>query len=138
MHTNMKKKIVPLFKQIIKFGLVGGIAFLIDTLIFWILIKINVNHLVAQVISFSISLIFNYLLSTKWVFNAKKQTPKEVALFVLLSIIGLAINEVILFIMIDKIGFNTDIQILIIKVFATFIVMIYNFITRKLIIEKNN
>lgn len=124
-----------LINQILKFGVVGGIAFAIDYGILFLLAKvIGLNELISAAISFIISLTFNYFLSTKWVFEAKKQTPKEVIIFVLLSVVGLGINEVLIYLGTKKLG----IDVMIVKLFATAIVMVYNFITRKLIIEKHN
>jgi hypothetical protein len=124
-----------LINQILKFGVVGGIAFVIDYGILFLLAKvIGLNELISAEISFIISLTFNYFLSTKWVFDAKKQTPKEVIIFVLLSVVGLGINELLIYLGTKKLG----IDVMIVKLFATAIVMVYNFITRKLIIEKHN
>ncbi len=124
-----------LINQILKFGVVGGIAFAIDYGILFLLAKvIGLNELISAAISFIISLTFNYFLSTKWVFEAKKQTPKEVIIFVLLSVVGLGINEVLIYLGTKKLG----IDVMIVKLFATAIVMVYNFITRKLILEKHN
>ncbi len=124
-----------LINQILKFGVVGGIAFVIDYGILFLLAKvIGLNELISAAISFIVSLTFNYFLSTKWVFDAKKQTPKEVIIFVLLSVVGLGINELLIYLGTKKLG----IDVMIVKLFATAIVMVYNFITRKLIIEKHN
>ena len=124
-----------LINQILKFGVVGGIAFVIDYGILFLLAKvIGLNELISAAISFIVSLTFNYFLSTKWVFEAKKQTPKEVIIFVLLSVVGLGINEVLIYLGTKKLG----IYVMIVKLFYTAIVMVYNFITRKLIIEKHN
>ena len=124
-----------LINQILKFGVVGGIAFVIDYGILFLLAKvIGLNELISAAISFIISLTFNYFLSTKWVFEAKRQTPKEVIIFVLLSVVGLGINEVLIYLGTKKLG----IDVMIVKLFATAIVMVYNFITRKLILEKHN
>ena len=124
-----------LINQILKFGVVGGIAFVIDYGILFLLAKvIGLNELISAAISFIVSLTFNYFLSTKWVFDAKKQTPKEVIIFVLLSVVGLGINEILIYLGTKKLG----IDVMIVKLFATAVVMVYNFITRKLIIEKHN
>ena len=125
---------IKLIKQLFKFGIVGIIAFIIDYGLFAILTTLNMHYLLAQIISFTVSLIFNYWASIKWVFDAKKQTLKEIIIFIILSIIGLGINEILLYIGVDKFGYHE----LIVKLIATIIVMIYNFITRKLIIEKHN
>ena len=125
-----------LLRQIFRFGIVGGIAFLIDYSLLYVFTDLlGINYLVSAAMSFTISLVFNYILSIKWVFDVgHKQTMKDVILFVVLSVIGLGINELIMFLGVDKI----DINYMIVKLFATFIVMIFNFITRKIFIEKNS
>lgn len=123
-----------LIKQILKFGVVGGIAFLIDYSLLYILTEYaKIPVLYSSIISFSVSVIFNYILSTKWVFTTKeKQTLKDFIIFVLLSVIGLGINQLIMYLGVDKL----NIYYMIVKLFATAVVMVYNFISRKLIIEK--
>lgn len=128
-----KDKIISLLKQIIQFGLVGGIAFVIDYGVFALLTKVfGVHYLISQIISFVLALAFNYIASVKWVFKAKKQNLIEATKFVVLSIIGLGINELLLFVGVSKMNYEE----LIVKLFVTIIVMIYNFITRKIFIEE--
>ncbi len=124
-----------LFYQLFKFGIVGVLAFIIDYTILFILTKIvGINYLISSALSFIISLIFNYIASIKFVFEVgHKQNFKDMLLFFILSTIGLAINEVIMFIGVDS--FNIDCMI--VKIGATVIVMIYNFITRKIFIEQH-
>lgn len=123
-----------LFKQILKFGVVGGLAFLIDySLLFICTEYLNIYVLYSSVISFSVSVIFNYILSTKWVFNANgNKTIKDFIMFLILSVIGLALNQLIMFIGVEKL----DIYYMLVKIMSTAIVMVYNFITRKIFIEK--
>ena len=123
-----------LLMQILKFGVVGGTSFLIDYGIFTILSQfLNIHYLIASIISFSISVIYNYILSIKWVFDVtKKQTAKEFMIFVILSVIGLGLNSFIMYLTHDLM----DIHEMIGKIIATAIVMVYNFITRKIFIEK--
>lgn len=121
-----------LLKQIIKFGFVGGTAFFIDAGILLLLTKLGINYLIANILSFSVSVIYNYILSMRFVFNVKETNPqKNFFQFIILSIIGLGINELIMKICVEKLL----ISVLIAKIIATIIVMIYNFITRKILLE---
>ena len=125
-----------LFSQLIKFGLVGGIAFLIDYGIMVFLTEVfKIPSLISAAISFTVSVIFNYIASVKWVFDVDKEKnskAKELIVFIILSIIGLGINELIMWIMDKQFG----IYYMISKIVATIVVMCYNFITRKLFLER--
>ena len=125
-----------LFSQLIKFGLVGGISFLIDYGIMVFLTEVfKIPSLISAAISFTVSVIFNYIASVKWVFDVDKEKnskTKELAVFILLSVVGLGINELIMWIMDKEFG----IYYMISKIVATIVVMCYNFITRKLFLEK--
>ena len=123
-----------LIKQILKFGVVGGIAFVIDYALLYALTEfVGIHYLISSIISFSVSVIFNYILSVKWVFDVKKkQGTKEFIIFIILSVIGLGINSLIMYLMVDTL----KIHYMISKLVSTFIVMVYNFITRKIFIEK--
>ncbi len=129
-----KLKNNKLFNQIIKFGLVGGIAFIIDYLTL-ILCKevLNINVFISAAIAFTVSVIFNYIASIKWVFdvNQEKSSRQNFILFIVFSIIGLLLTELIMWIGVDVI----NISYLIVKIVATAIVMVFNFITRKLFLE---
>ena len=68
------KKHKKLIDQILKFGVVGGLAFLIDYVLLYALTEfVGIHYLISSVISFTVSLIFNYILSIKWVFDVTKK-----------------------------------------------------------------
>ena len=156
-----------LLSQILKFGVVGGIAFLIDFVIYTIsnkLLPFEKGYIIAGVLGFSISLIFNYLASMKFVFERREDTSrkKEFTIFLVLSLIGLVLNELFLMLYVegmdkhvgwihsihsaiygflDSRGFSAvgSVQELVeffAKIFATALVMVYNFISRKMTLEK--
>ena len=129
-----KIKSNKLFNQILKFGVVGGIAFVIDYVTLIVCKEIiNINVLLSAAIAFTVSVIFNYILSIKWVFdvNKEKDSRKNFIIFIIFSIIGLGLTELIMWLGTDIIKINY----LIVKIIATVIVMIFNFITRKIFLE---
>ena len=125
-----------LSRQIIKFGVVGGLAFIIDYgLLIFCTEVLGINYLISSAIAFSIAVIFNFILSTLWVFDTSgNQNDKRMQFvaFVILSIIGLGLTELLMWLGTDVIG----IYYLITKIGATAIVMVYNFVTRKMLLEK--
>ena len=123
-----------LLLQIFKFIIVGGIATIIDFIVLVFLKEIiGLNEIVANTISFTVSVIYNYIASVKWVFDVDKDKnkSKQFITFITFSIIGLLLNNLILWICIDKLS----IYYLIGKVIATGLVMVFNFITRKMFLE---
>lgn len=130
--NNMKNN--KLLIQIFKFIIVGGIATIIDYIIFFILHELlKLPTLPSNIISFSISVIYNYIASVKWVFDVKKDDPKkQFIIFIVLSIIGLLLNTAIVYVTVDIFKWYS----MLCKIIATGIVMVFNFITRKLLLEK--
>ena len=129
-----KLKNNKLFQQIFKFGIVGGIAFIIDYAIMVISKELlGFNILISAALGFIISVIFNYIASIRWVFdvNKEKDEKKNFVLFIIFSIIGLILTEIIMYFGTDVIKINY----LIVKIVATAIVMVFNFITRKMFLE---
>ncbi len=125
-----------LIEQIIKFGFVGFLCFFIDYGIMVFLTEVaHINYLISCGCSFSVSVIVNYILSIKYVFDADKNANKirEFLVFLILSIGGLIINQIVMWIAVDGIGIHYMLS----KIGATAIVMVYNFITRKKFIEKH-
>lgn len=124
-----------LIAQLMKFVVVGGLSFVLDFIIYYVLTNyFSVYYLVAGLFSFSLSLIFNYLMSMKFVFKSKEDLKKthEFAIFVTLSVMGLGLNLLSLYILVDMFKMND----LIAKVFVAGIVMIFNFVTRKIFLEQ--
>ncbi|WP_122641760.1 GtrA family protein [Luxibacter massiliensis] len=128
------KKNTSLWQQIVRFAVVGGSAFVIDYGIMVLLTEaFGVNYLISSAVSFSVSVIFNYLLSVHWVFNVTddRSQTQDFMVFIILSVIGLGINQFIMWVAVDKL----HIFYMLSKIGATGVVMVYNFITRKVFLE---
>jgi putative flippase GtrA len=124
-----------LIAQVMKFVVVGGLSFVLDFIIYFVLTNfLSVYYLVAGFFSFTLSLIFNYLMSMKFVFKSKDDLKKshEFVIFATLSVMGLGLNLLSLYVLVDLFKMND----LIAKVFVAGIVMVFNFVTRKIFLEQ--
>ena len=109
----------------------------------------GVPSLISSGCSYTISTVVNYILSVTVVFDADKEANKaaQFTLFVILSLIGLGINQLMMWggtswlagLMEQnaKLASLSRYAYMIVKIFATAVVMVYNFITRKIFIEKH-
>lgn len=117
-----------------KFGVVGVIATVIDFGVMNILYYgLGLDILIANTSGFVISLIFNYLASMKYVFAHKEgmSRRREFVIFVVLSVIGLVLNDSIVLALKSGLGLEANLA----KICATALVMVYNFVTRKIFLE---
>lgn len=131
-HIKVDKKAEKLFIQIFKFVIVGGIATAIDFLLLFVFKDVfHMQVIISNTLSFCISLVYNYIASVSWVFdvNKEKSSRKNFIIFLIFSIIGLIINDLIMYLLINTLDTFAS------KIIATAIVMIFNFITRKMFLE---
>ena len=126
----MKKLII----QLIKFGIVGVVATVIDFGVLMLLKEIlHIDVLVASGVSFSVSVTANYILSMIFVFEGSGESKiKEFLIFVALSIGGLLLNQLVMWLGTEVM----TIYYLWVKIFACVFVPVYNFVTRKIFLEK--
>lgn len=123
-----------LIAQFMKFGVVGAIAFVIDFGLLALLTSgFGVNYLVSATISFTVSVIFNYFASMRYVFRHREgmSRRREFVIFVVLSVIGLGINNGLMWLCVEVL----NIFYLLAKIFATAVVTIWNFVTRKIFLD---
>ena len=123
-----------LISQFMKFGIVGVIAFVIDYGFMVLLTEVfGVPYLISTTVSFIISVIFNYFASMRFVLKRKDDMSRrrEFIIFVVLSVIGLVINDVFMWLMVDFLFIDYRIS----KIVVTFIVAVWNFVTRKIFLE---
>ena len=122
-----------LASQVARFGVVGVIVFAIDYCVLMVLTQaLGVDPVPAAAASFTVSLAFNYLASMRFVFKRRDDMgrAREVAVFVALSAVGLAINEAVVAVGVVALG-KGPLAMSVTKVGATGIVMVWNFLSRK-------
>lgn len=126
-------KIKALIEQFLKFGVVGVVATLIDYGILMLLSQLaGWDPLPASVVSFTVSLVFNYVASMRYVFTRRDDISRrrELTLFVILSLVGLALNSALMWAGTELLG-DGPIAVTLTKVVATCVVMLWNFWSRK-------
>lgn len=133
MTTYLEMRMKKLIEQILKFGVVGIIATVIDFGVLYVLSQpLGMDPVISAGISFCVSLVFNYVASMRYVFTHREDMSRsrEFVIFLVLSLIGLAINEAIMAAGVAFLG-SSALAVMGTKVLATAIVMVWNFVSRK-------
>lgn len=131
----LKDKTSDGWVQLFRYVLVGGGAFLVDFGTYCLLCWINLSYLIAGVISFIIGFLFNFLLSRSMIFSpvdSNTSEVKELILVLIISLVGLLLTELLLYLGAELIGVDYYIS----KIFASVLVLGWNYAGRKLWIYK--
>ena len=123
-----------LIRQFAKFGVVGVVATAIDFAVMVALTELaGVPPVVSSSVSFVVSLLFNYAASMRFVFERRDDLSRtaELAIFCLLSLVGLGINAALMWLGTELAQLNY----VLVKVGATSVVMLWNFLSRKCWLE---
>lgn len=83
------------WRELAKFGAVGGVAFVIDKGLFWLLINgaMADSEVKAQVLSAAIATVFAWIANRYWTFRHRRQSNplRELGMFAFINVIGLGI-----------------------------------------------
>lgn len=130
-------RIKELIRQFCRFSMVGLLCFGIDYGVLVLLTESGVcSYIAASAVSYSTSIVVNYILSMKFVFNGREDMHKlvELVIFGVLSAIGLGLTQLLMWFDVEELG----IFYMKAKILATMAVTVYNFFSRKLFLEQSD
>ena len=121
-------------KQFGKFAIVGLTSLAVDYALLMFLVEAcEADLFFSTTVSFIVSVIINYVLSMKYVFDHREgmSRKREFTIFTILSVIGLGLNDLYMFVGVTflSIGYQA------MKAIATFLVTWYNYFSRRFFLE---
>lgn len=131
MTEEKRRKLLSLFWEFFRYAVVDGIAFLADYGTLFLFQELFIS----TAAGFIVGLIVNYVLSLTFVFRRKDNcgSGKSVAaflIFTVVGVIGLGLTELIMYLGTELL----HISYLIVKIAAAAIVLVWNYVGRKVLI----
>jgi putative flippase GtrA len=120
--------------QFVRFASVGIISLAVD---YGFMIILNeatdMGYFRACAFSYTLSILVNYVLSMRYVFRGREgmSKSKEVSIFLGLSLVGLGLNQMAMWLLVDMLGIFYAMA----KILAALMVTSYNFISKKTFLE---
>jgi putative flippase GtrA len=119
--------------QLWRYTLVGGVAFGVDFgFLYYATEVLGFHYLVSAAMAFGLGLMVNYCISIVWVFSKRTVQNRgvELCIFALLGVLGLGINELVMYVGTDCLGLFFMYS----KVVATGFTYAWNFLSRKVLL----
>lgn len=126
--------------QFLRYFVTGGLAFIVDFGVFSLaLYYFEIHYLISNLIGLMAGNVVNYLLSLGWVFSTEKRKMEkhrllEITIFVTISLVGMGLNEFLMFAMVGLAELNEMFS----KIVSAGVVLVYNFLARKFILFKKS
>lgn len=115
--------------EMLRFCIVGGVTFLVDCGILYILAEwVEIYYLYAAAVSFVAAVVLNYWLCVRFVFKkVTTQSWLKKVLFIGSSVVGLGINQVCMWFMVEFLL----LPYMLAKIFATVVVTAWNYVMKR-------
>ena len=139
------KKIWDLYKkhrEVISYLFWGGVAFVLSMVLFWLFnSKFGMGEVLANTVDWIIVVIFAFFTNKIFVFRSKAGSAaafgKEFVSFIIARLFTLFLEDAIIWIGCNKLGFNSELGSLVVKLIGQFVVIVTNYILSKLIVFRN-
>jgi putative flippase GtrA len=122
--------------QLFRYGLVVAVAFPVDFGLLYVFTEhFHIYYLASAIMSFTISMIVNFLISVLWVFRLRTDRPlwKEIVAFFIIGFVGLGLTALIVWFFTTVLG----VYYLISKLIAVSFVFFWSFGARRLMFNKH-
>jgi putative flippase GtrA len=125
------------YKEALMYLFFGGLTFFLSIFLFWFMDEVmHLNELVNNTIDWVICVAFQFFTNRTWVFDGKVETKgaflKQAASFTAGRLFTLVVENILIFIFITLMGLPK----MPVKLGATFVVIVLNYIISKLIVFK--
>lgn len=118
--------------QLIRYGFVVLIAFPVDFGLLYVFTEhLHMYYLLSAILSFSISMVVNFVISVFWVFKSRADRPlwKEITAFFIIGFVGLGLTAAIVWFCTSVLG----IHYLVSKLIAVCFVFFWSFGARRML-----
>lgn len=121
----MKEMLLPLLGRLIKFCVVGCSGMIVDFFFTWLCKeKFKWNKYISNSIGFILAATNNYVWNRIWTFQSQNlEVAREYISFFVISLIGLGLNNLIIYLLHEKLHFNFYLS----KIIAIGCVTLWNF-----------
>ena len=118
-------------RDLTKYVIVGGGAFVIDYIILYISVTGGIHYLIATLLGFCGGVATNYLLCLKWIWKGSQATSaKDILIFIAIGVAGLGITALLMWFSVEALHIDARFA----KIYTAAIVLIWNFTLRKIFV----
>lgn len=123
------KRTDNVISQFIRYILIGNISNIVDFSCLYVLTEfVNIHYTISVAFAFLIGLVINHIIGILWIFGRSTHNVYvEFLLVLIISIIGLILSEIIIFVLVEYMSLHYMIS----KFVSAVIVMFWNFYGRR-------
>ncbi|WP_348920665.1 GtrA family protein [Enterococcus rotai] len=118
-----------LIKELLLYGIIGGLCSTIDTIVFLFLRQLNMGVFIANFISVNVGIIGSFILNTFLNFKVYDYLLKRAITFFIIGYCGLGLSMLIMYLGIEVFDYKE----LVVKIFSIILVALFQFILNKLV-----
>ena len=120
----------------------GGVAFVLSMVLFWIFnSKLGMGEVLANTVDWILVVIFAFFTNKIFVFRSKAGSAaglgKEFVSFIVARLFTLFLEDAIIWLGCDKLGFDSELGALVVKLIGQFVVIVTNYVLSKLIVFRH-